>query len=112
MWKLNNELLHDKEYVNLIKKTINKNKIISNHCIDEGLTWEHAKLKNKLVTIPYSIKKENVNYFKEIELDMDLSSSNPEKYYAFKLSWNTLKNMKPKRLVKYAQNVNKVNVTN
>ncbi len=55
--KFNNTLLHDTEYVNLMKKTINDCKSSVNNYTDKGLVWELIRLKIRSVSIPYCIKK-------------------------------------------------------
>ncbi len=56
-WKFNNELLHDKEYMNLIKKTILDNKMNYNHYTDKGFILELIKLKIRSTTISNCMKK-------------------------------------------------------
>ncbi len=93
--KFNNTLLHDNEYVNLIKKTINDCKTSLNNYTDKGLVWESMKLKNRSVSIPYCIKKKkNMYTFKndlikdmnllQIELGNDPSTINQEKFITSK----------------------------
>ncbi len=88
-------LLHDIEYVNLIKKMINDCKTNLNNYTDKGLVWELIKLKIRSVSIPYCIKKKkNMYTFKsnlikdmnllQIELDNDHSTVNQEKFIASK----------------------------
>ncbi len=65
VWKLNNNILHVKEYVNLITKTISECKINLNQHTDKGLVWELIKLQIRSVSIPYCIKKiKNMDSFK------------------------------------------------
>ncbi len=95
LWKFNNTLLHNTEYVNLIKKMINDCKTRLNNYTDKGLVWEFIKLKIRSVSIPYCIKKKkNMYTFKidlikdmnllQIELDNDPSTINQEKFIASK----------------------------
>ncbi len=96
-WKFYNNLLHDKEYVNLIKKTISENKTNLIHYSDKGLlVWELIKLKIRSVSIPYCIKKKkNINSFKnnllkennllETELNRNPSAGNLERFNVSKI---------------------------
>ncbi len=94
-WKFNNTLLHDTEYVNLMKKMINHCKTSLNNYTDKELVWEPIKLKIISVSIPYCIKKKkNMYTFKndlikdinllQIELDNNPSTINQEKFIASK----------------------------
>ncbi len=56
-WKFNNNLLYDREYVNLIKETVIESKNNLNHYTDKGLVWELVKLKIRSVSIPTALKK-------------------------------------------------------
>ncbi len=65
--KFKNTLLHDTEFVNLMKKTINDCKSSENNYTDKGLVWELIRLKIRSVSIPYCIKKKkDMNTFKMI----------------------------------------------
>ncbi len=55
--KFNNDLLHNKDYVHLIKKTISDCKRNLHQYTDKGLVWELTKLKIRSASIPYCIKK-------------------------------------------------------
>ncbi len=53
--KFNNDLLHGKEFVELIKKTIIESKKTYNQYTDKCLVWELVKLKIRSTSIPYCI---------------------------------------------------------
>ena len=56
-WKFNASLLHDKDYVDLIKLTITQSKDQYSYLADKGLIWELIKLDIRARTIPYSVQK-------------------------------------------------------
>ena len=56
-WKFNNNLLHDIDYVNLIKKTIKECKTNLNQYTDKGLVWELIKLKIRSYPFLTALKK-------------------------------------------------------
>ncbi len=65
-WKFNNNLLYDKDYVDIIKNIISECKTDLRHHIDKGLIWELTKLKIRSVSIPYCIKiKKQMTAFKK-----------------------------------------------
>ena len=55
-WKFNNNLLKDKQYVNLIKDTIQK--IKQNVFANKNTFWEYLKCQIRSDTISYSILKQ------------------------------------------------------
>jgi exonuclease III len=56
-WKFNNTLLHDKTYIDMIKKTISKNTENYKAMYNKNIVWELIKLDIRNKTIPYCIKK-------------------------------------------------------
>ncbi len=71
-WKFNN-LLHDKDYFNLIKKTINENETNLIHYADKRLEWEYIKRKKRYKVDPLLYETNYINTFinnllKEINL--------------------------------------------
>jgi exonuclease III len=54
IWKFNNSLLHDLEYVNLIKRTITQESISFNEIEDKGLAWDYMKMMIRSDTMFYS----------------------------------------------------------
>ena len=67
IWKFNNSLLKDANYVNLVKKTINDIKIenpFSNKCT----LWEYVKYKVRSETMVYASQKAKLKKKREFEL--------------------------------------------
>jgi hypothetical protein len=105
IWKFNNSLLHDKEYVNLIKRLIQQEMENFTKLKDKGFAWDYLKMmirsdtmfysgaKNKqkklnvqrlegrLRTLEYNLDKNNdENTFIEIEsIKLELEQNNKEK---------------------------------
>ncbi len=82
-WTFNNDLLHDKDYVHLIKKTISDCKKNLHKYTDRELVWELTKLKIRSASIPFCIKKRKQltalkdNLEKERNLLQENVDSNP-----------------------------------
>ncbi len=82
-WKFNNDLLHETDYVHLIKKTISDCKRNLHQYTNKGLVWELTKLKIRSASIPYFIKKKKQltafkdNLEKERNLLQEYLDSNP-----------------------------------
>ncbi len=76
-WKFNNNLLYDKDYVDMIKNIISECKTGLRHDIDKGLIWELTKLQIRSVSIPYCImKKQKITAFKNnLEKEINLIQS-------------------------------------
>ncbi len=57
IWKFNNTLLHDQEYVKEIKSLIETTYLNVDHLEDKILKWEVIKMKIRLFTNPYILKR-------------------------------------------------------
>ena len=89
-FKFNNSLLHDKEYVVLIKNTI-KECNTETKLDDKGLLWDYLKCKIRGITISYSVAKAKQNRILESELlhkirdlETNLSTDNLDEYNTYK----------------------------
>ncbi len=104
-WKFNNDLLHDKDYVHLIKKTRSDCKRNLHQYTDKGLVWELTMLKIRSASIPYCIKKKKqLTAFKDIlekernllqeNLDSNPSDFNLDRFNTAKNELEQVENMK------------------
>ena len=58
MWKFNCSLLHDQEYINVIKELIKSYKEDNwSEMADKGLAWDFLKCKIRGESVAYSVKK-------------------------------------------------------
>ncbi len=73
LWKFNTLLLHDKEYVDLVKKNITKGKSKYAGMQDKGLKWDLIKSDIRALTIPYCIrkKKESTKLRQDLEKKLE-----------------------------------------
>ena len=58
-WKLNSSLMYDRQYVELVKSTINTYNEQYNYLPDKGLKWELIKMEIRTATVRFAGK--NVN---------------------------------------------------
>lgn len=83
IWKFNNGLLYDQEYINIAKKSIKEtcNQYLINpvnnlteYSINDQLLWEMIKLNLRGKTISYSSYKKKINIEKEFKLENKLKN--------------------------------------
>jgi hypothetical protein len=60
IWKLNNSLLHDQDYVNLIKRTIIQETQTYNEMTNKGFAWDYLKMMIRSDTMFYSGSKNKI----------------------------------------------------
>jgi exonuclease III len=83
IWKFNNSLLHDTNYVKEIKNIIHNCESEYSELEDKGLAWEMTKMKIRSFSVPYCVKKkkERQAFKKSLEHDLEqlqeLLDSNP-----------------------------------
>ena len=56
-WKFNTSLLHDENYVELIRNCIQENKDLYHNTLDPNTFWDFLKCQMRSVTIKYSIER-------------------------------------------------------
>jgi exonuclease III len=95
IWKFNNSLLHDKNYINLIKTTIKDELEVFNNMENKGFGWDYVKMRIRSDTMMFSGTK---NKLQKIEIDRleirlkildQLYINNPTENY--ELEMNTIK---------------------
>ena len=97
-WKFNNDLLQDKNYVNMIKSTINdvckKTKMS-----DKNLLWEYTKCQIRTDTISYAIKRAKTlrdreekltKKLQDLEKNLNGKDTNYMEYKQCKLEWENI----------------------
>ena len=97
LWKFNNSLVEDEEYIKLIKENY---PIISNkysHLEDKRLKWELFKMEIRVLTISYS--KHKAKKFREKEQDLDVRLEELDSF----LSQNTNANGTQEKQQEYAR---------
>ncbi len=57
VWKFNNSLLHDTNYVKSINENIKKCETAYLDLVDRCLVWKMTKMKIRAFSVPYCIKK-------------------------------------------------------
>jgi exonuclease III len=72
IWKMNIELLHDKEYVKNIKDIIAKCKLEHNNMEDKAVVWEIIKFEIRQFTLPYCVKRKKDRQAFKKSLEQDL----------------------------------------
>ena len=97
-WKFNNDLLLDKDYVNIIKTTIND--IRTNvKLLDKNVLWEYTKCQIRTETISYSIKRakqlrereaELTEKLRKLEQNLNGDEINYLEYIECKFEWENL----------------------
>ena len=68
-WKFNSSLLHDTEYITIIKKVIADGKQKYAYLQNKGLKWDIIKMDIRSATIPYCINKKIIKKAREKELN-------------------------------------------
>jgi hypothetical protein len=96
IWKFNNSLLHDKNYITLIKTTIKDELEAFNNMNDKGFGWDYIKMRIRSDTMMYTGTK---NKLQKIHIDTlekrlitleQLFSDDPKDNYEIEI--NTIKN--------------------
>ena len=70
IWKLNNSMLSDPEYISLIKETVQNAKSDTRNLSDKSLTWDFVKCKISTESITYTFRKQRKS-IKELKLLTD-----------------------------------------
>ena len=73
LWKFNNSLLHDIDYVNLVKVIINEENVNMQNVMDKGFVWDYIKMRIRSETILYSSTKKKIRQAYEKSLEQSLN---------------------------------------
>lgn len=74
LWKFNNSLLHDKDYVDVVKSIIIEEKNNMQDVMDKGFVWDYIKMRIRSDTILYSSTKKRLNHQYEKALEHTLNA--------------------------------------
>ena len=72
LWKFNNSLLNDKEYVNKIRETYAQTCIYYSDSVNKRLFWEMLKMEIRAATISFSKAIAKSTYCREMEIRRQL----------------------------------------
>ena len=109
-WKFNNDLLHDRKYVKLIKETLSKIKT-DDPIENKNISWEYTKCQIRTETLYYSIqKKKNERKLEEKILNkIEILEKNLEneinhiEYLVCKRKWENLQRKKTSGIIQRAK---------
>ena len=72
LWKFNNTLLNDEQYIALIRSTYAEARTYYSKLEDKRLVWEMIKMEIRSATISYAKHKVKASYLREKEIERQL----------------------------------------